>query len=79
MREHLDDDAGANGAPAPGYVLHLATHTHTPLPPLPLDSAGAPAIVFEGKPRPGVTGKDLRFADAVEKLWLARSGATQDV
>ncbi|WOO77369.1 uncharacterized protein LOC62_01G000956 [Vanrija pseudolonga] len=79
MREHVDD-ADVDGAPAPGYVLHLATHTHTPLPPLPLDSDGAaPAIVFEGKPRPGVTGKDLRLADAVEKLWLARSGPQDEV
>ncbi|TXT13538.1 hypothetical protein VHUM_00905 [Vanrija humicola] len=77
MRDHLDTH---ETEPEPGYVIHVATHTHTPLPPLPLDSdGGAPAIEFEGKPRPGVTGKDLRLADAIEKLWAARSATTQDV
>ncbi|KAL1412894.1 hypothetical protein Q8F55_000643 [Vanrija albida] len=74
-REHVVEEEG--GIP-PGYVLHLATHTHTPLPPLTLDSAGHPAITFDGKPRPGVTGKDLNLADRIEKLWQARTGI-QDV
>jgi hypothetical protein len=46
-----------------GYVLHVSTHTHTPLPPL-----GVEGAAFEGKPRPGVTYKDLRLAERMEAL-----------
>jgi len=46
-----------------GYVLHVSTHTHTPLPPL-----GAEGAAFEGKPRPGVTYKDLKLAERIEAI-----------
>lgn len=52
--------------PETGYVLYVATHTHTPMPPLPLPGADG---AFEGKPRPGVTTKDLRLAECVERLF----------
>ncbi|GMK53843.1 hypothetical protein CspeluHIS016_0104290 [Cutaneotrichosporon spelunceum] len=42
-----------------GYVLYVATHTHTPMPPL--------GLQMEGKPAPGVTGKDVAFAERVER------------
>lgn len=46
-----------------GYVLHVSTHTHTPLPPL-----GAEGAAFEGTPRPGVTYKDLKLAERIEAM-----------
>lgn len=56
---------------AAGYVLCLRTHTHTPMAPL---GAAADGIVFDGKPRPGVTAKDLRLAERVEALWREVGG-----
>ncbi|KLT45551.1 hypothetical protein CC85DRAFT_240566 [Cutaneotrichosporon oleaginosum] len=44
-----------------GYVLHIATHTHTPMPPL--------GVQMEGKPAPGVTGKDIALAERVERAF----------
>ncbi|KAK8858553.1 hypothetical protein IAR55_002782 [Kwoniella newhampshirensis] len=44
------------------YVVELATHTHTPLPPYPLPTKG-------DKMRPGVTGKDLKLAERIESVW----------
>lgn len=55
-----------------GYVLHVSTHTHTPLPPL-----GAEGVVFDGKPRPGVTYKDLKLAERIEAL-IAEAGGEGD-
>ncbi|BEJ14963.1 hypothetical protein CspHIS471_0407300 [Cutaneotrichosporon sp. HIS471] len=48
-------------APNAGYVLYIATHTHTPMPPM--------GVQMEGKPSPGVTGKDLALAEWVERAF----------
>ena len=45
-----------------GYILHLSTHTHTPLPPI-----GTPKDA--GKMRPGVTQKDLNLAERLEAVY----------
>lgn len=50
-------------------MLYVATHTHTPMPPL--------GTQMEGRPAPGVTGKDLALAERVEGAFeAARSGET---
>lgn len=54
---------GVVESPEAGYLLFIATHTHTPMPPL------EPGVTFEGKPKPGVTTKDLRLAERVERLF----------
>jgi len=52
-----------------GYVVEFSTHTHTPLPPLqstlPKDAKSM---------RPGVTGKDLKLAEKVEKVFREVGG-----
>jgi hypothetical protein len=48
-----------------GYLLELSTHTHTPLPPV-----GQPKET--GKPRPGVTTKDVRLAEEIEEICAAK-------
>jgi len=49
-----------------GYVVAVSTHTHTPLPPIkyPKTADGIQDVM-----RPGVTGKDLRLADALEEVY----------
>jgi hypothetical protein len=49
-----------------GYVVAVSTHTHTPLPPVKFPKAkdGSQEVM-----RPGVTGKDLRLAIALEEMY----------
>jgi len=49
-----------------GYVVAISTHTHTPLPPVKYPKAddGSQEVM-----RPGVTGKDLRLAVALEEVY----------
>ena len=51
-------DLEAGGA---GYVLEVATHTHTPLPP--------GGMTKGPKMRPGVTTKDIRLASKIEESY----------
>lgn len=44
-----------------GYTLRVSMLTHTPMPPL--------GTKMERKLAPGVTGKDLKLAQAIEGLW----------
>lgn len=79
------DEDGADAPPSePQYLLHISTHTHTPMPPkkdvgVVSDGPGGkprtqypgkilPTPPFSGKPRPGITTKDLRLAEKVEKV-----------
>ncbi|KAL7423120.1 hypothetical protein Q5752_002419 [Cryptotrichosporon argae] len=51
------------------YVLHVSTHTHTPMPFSPYTDSSGRRLEFDGKPRPGVTGKDLQLAARLEAIW----------
>lgn len=53
-------------------MLYIATHTHTPMPPL------QEGVVFNGKPRPGVTGKDLQLAVKVEAAFEVGRGRAEE-
>lgn len=46
---------------AEGYTLRVSMLTHTPMPPL--------GTRLDRELAPGVTGKDLQLAAAIEELW----------
>lgn len=49
-----------------GYVVAISTHTHTPLPHVKYPKA---ADGTQRTMRPGVTGKDLKLATALEEMY----------
>ncbi|EIW73686.1 hypothetical protein TREMEDRAFT_59859 [Tremella mesenterica DSM 1558] len=50
---------------AKGYIVEVSTHTHTPLSYI---EPGTPKKATEDKPLPGITGKDLGFAQELEEV-----------
>jgi hypothetical protein len=65
------DYLSSTGDPTPvsdtaGYIVAISTHTHTPLPPVKYPKA---ADGSQETMRPGVTGKDLRLAMALEEVY----------
>ncbi|WWC70788.1 uncharacterized protein I206_104740 [Kwoniella pini CBS 10737] len=57
-----------------GYIVEISTHTHTPLPPYPISTKDK-----SQKMRPGITGKDIKLAERLEKAWKEVMGGKETI